>query len=181
MFANDSPGSNCDSWSGGTADFTGSTGNWIYAFKSSGGPKNSDDQNANIAQHSGQSPFSWSYASAKGGDSVNPLIASNSSPSGTASGGGGGSATSCVPRPTTGSFASGAAATTSGAAATQTAAETETESLDDGRPTAFPTNRPTQFRPTASPTGYRPSSTYFRVLGIRLRLPFFRARGNQLL
>ncbi|KAF2107466.1 hypothetical protein BDV96DRAFT_653807 [Lophiotrema nucula] len=132
--------SNCDSWSGGSADFTSSSGNWIYAAHTSSGPKNSDSQSASIAQHDTQDAFNWDYANAKGGDSVNPLVAAV--PSGTVSGGA--SVTSCVPRP------SGAAAST-GAGATATS--TKSDDNDDnhgppwrtgysGYPTASPTGRP---------------------------------------
>lgn len=74
-------GSNCNSWSGGTADFTSGSGNWIYAYQSSGGPKNTDDQSAMINYHSRGGVFSWNYANAKGGNSVNPLVIA--APSGT--------------------------------------------------------------------------------------------------
>ncbi|KAH7548655.1 integral membrane protein [Bipolaris maydis] len=70
--------SNCNSWSGGTMDFKSSSGNWIYAFQNSGGPKNTDDTSAQIDQHSGHSVFNWDFAQAKGGSSVNPLIATTS-------------------------------------------------------------------------------------------------------
>ncbi|KAJ4374960.1 hypothetical protein N0V83_002039 [Neocucurbitaria cava] len=67
--------SNCDSWSGGTADFTASECNWIYASQSSGGPKGSDDMSASIRQHNAEAAFLWDYTNAKGGDSVNPFMA----------------------------------------------------------------------------------------------------------
>jgi len=82
--------SNCHSWSGGSADFTAGNGNWIYAYQSSKGPKNSNDQNANIQQHSQESVFRWDYASAKGGNSVNPLLNTNT--------GGGTPTQSCIQR-----------------------------------------------------------------------------------
>ncbi|KAE8849939.1 hypothetical protein PTNB73_01055 [Pyrenophora teres f. teres] len=66
--------SNCNSWNGGTMDFTGGSGNWIYAYHSSNGPKNSDDTSAQIGIHSGQATFTWDFANAKGGSSVNPLV-----------------------------------------------------------------------------------------------------------
>ncbi|KAF2205626.1 CBD9-like protein [Delitschia confertaspora ATCC 74209] len=65
--------SNCQSWSGGTADFKADEGTWIYALKP-GSAKNTDDQRANIAQHSVASGFEWEYANAKGGNSVNPFL-----------------------------------------------------------------------------------------------------------
>ncbi|EUC42131.1 iron reductase domain protein [Bipolaris oryzae ATCC 44560] len=70
--------SNCNSWSGGTMDFKSGSGNWIYAFQNSGGPKNTDDTSAQISQHSDHSVFNWDFAQAKGGSSVNPLIATTS-------------------------------------------------------------------------------------------------------
>ncbi|KAF2865283.1 hypothetical protein BDV95DRAFT_260925 [Massariosphaeria phaeospora] len=133
--------SNCNAWADSSADFKVDKGDWIYAYQPSGGPKNSDDQSANINQHESAEAFSWSYASAKGGNSVNPLL--NAAPSG--SGSGGGSATGCVPRPT-------------GAAATATATETDKSDDDDvsstqqGRPTNFPYDQRPSWA-TASPTG----------------------------
>jgi len=59
-------------------DFKSSSGNWIYAFQNSGGPKNTDDTSAQINQHSDHSVFNWDFAQAKGGSSVNPLIATTS-------------------------------------------------------------------------------------------------------
>ncbi|EMD60695.1 hypothetical protein COCSADRAFT_40304 [Bipolaris sorokiniana ND90Pr] len=70
--------SNCNSWSGGTMDFKSGSGNWIYAFQNSGGSKNTDDTSAQINQHSDHSVFNWDFAQAKGGSSVNPLIATTS-------------------------------------------------------------------------------------------------------
>lgn len=77
-------GSNCDSWSGGSMDFKAANGNWIYAYRSSGGPKNSNSQSASISKHDDANAFQWSFADAKGGSSVNPLL--NAAPSGTGSG-----------------------------------------------------------------------------------------------
>lgn len=80
--------SNCQSWSGGTMDFTASTANWIYGHKS-GSSLNTDDVAADISQHDDAEPFEWVLAEAKGGDSVNPFVSSASttaSPSGSPSG-----------------------------------------------------------------------------------------------
>ena len=140
--ANIRSGSNCDSWSGGKADFSGDNGNWIYGYKP-GGPMESDDKEASITRHESAEAFKWSYADAQGGDSVNPLL--NSSPTGTASGGATGTA-NCVPRPTTGTFASGATAT----------ATTATDDDSSGRPTGAPTGPPSgrwSGRPSGYPTG----------------------------
>ncbi|KAH8719184.1 integral membrane protein [Phaeosphaeriaceae sp. PMI808] len=73
--------SNCNTWRGGKMDFKASSGSWVYAYAPSNGPKNSNDQSASINQHSQQAVFSWNFASAKGGSSLNPLI--NAIPSGT--------------------------------------------------------------------------------------------------
>jgi len=78
--------SNCDSWSGGTMDFTGSGGSWIWAAKS-GSALNSNDQSAGINQHSSMGSFKFDFAQAKGGSSVNPFangaaVASSSSGAG---------------------------------------------------------------------------------------------------
>ncbi|KAF2183018.1 iron reductase domain protein [Zopfia rhizophila CBS 207.26] len=138
--------SNCNSWSGGTADFTAGNGNWIYGVKNSGGPKRSNDQSANIAQHSNEDSFRWDYADAKGGNSVNPLV--NAAPSGTASNTG---TVSCVPRPT------GAASGSAGASPTATQTSDDDDDSRTGRPD-WATGSPSEWRsnwPTAAPTGYR--------------------------
>jgi hypothetical protein len=120
-------------------DFTRNSGNWIYAYQSSGGPKNDDSTSASIRQHNNQGVFDWEFAAAKGGSSINPLI--NTSPSGTTGGTDATpTATNCRQRP------SGAAAT---ASASKSAKPSKTQSYDDdddwwtGRPTARPTSFPT--------------------------------------
>lgn len=125
-------------------DFTAGSGNWIYGYQASGGPKNSNDQSANIREHSGKASFSWDFANAKGGDSVNPLV--NAAPSSTGTGTGGATATSCIPRETSG--------TASAASPRQTNNDdnndNDTTSTGNpgwgftGRPTARPTARPQQ-------------------------------------
>ena len=67
-------------------DFTSSSGSWIYAYQSSGGPLNSNSQSAAIKQHNEQATFTWSFADAKGGNSVNPLLSSSGTSTGTTSG-----------------------------------------------------------------------------------------------
>ncbi|KAJ4400141.1 hypothetical protein N0V91_008932 [Didymella pomorum] len=147
--------SNCNSWSGGTADFTASSGNWIYAYQSSGGALNTNDQSASIRQHNQHDSFSWSYANAKGGSSVNPLVNAAPAPSGTVSSGV--SVTSCIPRQ--GAQATGGSATASGTATaanpTQTSGSNNNDDDGDGngrpswapswataRPTSWPSGRP---------------------------------------
>jgi hypothetical protein len=137
--------SNCQSWSGGSMDFTSSSGNWIHAFQSSGGALNSDDTSATISQHgtSDASAFTWNFANAKGGNSVNPFTAASASGSGTVAGATGTS--SCVPRPTTGTFANAAATTT------------WPSTIPSGFASAFPTGFPSEWQshwPTAKPSGY---------------------------
>jgi hypothetical protein len=122
-------------------DFTAGNGDWIYGYKASGGPMDSNDKSARIDQHDGRASFTWDFAKAKGGDSVNPLI--SASPTGTGSGG----SSSCIPRP--------ASATGTAASATQSSGRTNDDVDDDdngednddddnwtGRPTARPTSRP---------------------------------------
>ncbi|KXT07496.1 hypothetical protein AC578_484 [Pseudocercospora eumusae] len=93
---------NCNSWSGGKMDFTDSSSDWIYAYKS-GNSMNSDDLSASISRHDNASPFTWNMASAKGGDSVNPFVSSSS---GTATSSGSSTATSsCIARPTSAEIA----------------------------------------------------------------------------
>lgn len=124
--------SNCNSWAGDTADFTAGSGNWVFAYLSSNGPMDSDDQNAMFRKHETTGRFQWDYANAKGGNSVNPLV--NVAPSGTATDGS--SITSCVPRPT--------------GATTGAVASTKTDDDEDNTSTGW---RPYPGFPTASPTG----------------------------
>ncbi|KXT14681.1 hypothetical protein AC579_6396 [Pseudocercospora musae] len=118
---------NCNSWSGGRMDFTGSSSDWIYGYKS-GVSMNSDDLSASISRHDNASPFTWNMASAKGGDSVNPFVSSSS---GNATSSGSSTATSsCIPRPTSAEIASPSGS---------------------GCPTAWPSQFSTSW-PTARPT-----------------------------
>jgi len=94
-------------------DFTRNSGSWIFAYQSSGGPKNDDSTSARIDQHSNQGVFDWQFAQAKGGSSVNPLV--NTSPTGTT---GGATPTNCRQRP-------------SGAAGTGNARPSQTNSNND--------------------------------------------------
>ena len=65
--------SNCQSWEGGTMDFTSSSTEWIYAYKS-GSPLNSDSLTESIPQHDYAAPLTWDIAGAKGGNDVNPFL-----------------------------------------------------------------------------------------------------------
>jgi hypothetical protein len=104
-----------------------------------------------MRQHSGKASFSWDYAKAKGGNSVNPLV--SAAPAATASGGS--PTASCIPRQALSGLAAstGSNANANGASATQTnSSPAQTGEGDDdrggsewwsGRPTARPTARPT--------------------------------------
>ncbi|EOD49164.1 putative integral membrane protein [Neofusicoccum parvum UCRNP2] len=93
---------NCQSWSGGSMDFTSSSASWIHASKS-GSALNSDDQSASISQHGNDyGSWDWDFTSAKGGSSVNPFASGTATTTGTSSG-----TQSCVPRPTSTGSGSG--------------------------------------------------------------------------
>ncbi|KAF2032415.1 hypothetical protein EK21DRAFT_110087 [Setomelanomma holmii] len=115
--------SNCDSWSGGSMDFKASSGNFIYAYQSLGGAKNSDSQSVSITEHNEHDQFSWSFANAKGGSSVNPLVNAAPAASGT---GGTATATSCIQR-----NAASASASTGASGSGTASAATPTQSSDD--------------------------------------------------
>ena len=105
---------------------------------------NSDDTSATISQHgtSDASAFIWNFANAKGGNSVNPFTAASASGSSTAAGATGATGTSsCVPRPTTGTFANAAATTT------------WPSTIPSEFASVFP-NGPPGGWPTAKPSGY---------------------------
>ncbi|KAF2449853.1 iron reductase domain protein [Karstenula rhodostoma CBS 690.94] len=146
--------SSCNSWSGGSASFSGGNGNWIYATKQSGGAQDTTSQSANIDEHDNHATFPWQYANAKGGNSVNPFVNAGSSGSGSASGGSGGAATSCVPRPAgaavTGTATTGTATNGGSSRATSTKTDDDDDGSHYGRPTNFPSG---WTRPTARPTG----------------------------
>lgn len=65
--------SNCDTWSGGSMDFSSSSAEWIFAVKA-GSSMNSGDLDANIGIHDGASSFMFDLAQARGGSAdVNPF------------------------------------------------------------------------------------------------------------
>lgn len=88
--------SNCDSWSGGSMDFSSSSASWIYAVKS-GSPLGSDQLNANIQQHEQASSFDFDLSAARSSENVNPFVAS----SGTGTGSGSGTSTDSGSIPST--------------------------------------------------------------------------------
>jgi hypothetical protein len=128
-------------------DFKSSSGNWIYAYQPSNGPKNSNDQSASIREHTEHSAFSWDFANAKGGSSVNPLV--NAVPSSSGSGNGGAVATSCIQRNAASATGS---STVAAASPTQSSDDSNNDNDDDNfhsaysgygsHPTARPSGRP---------------------------------------
>ncbi|KAK1818188.1 hypothetical protein LTR12_007466 [Friedmanniomyces endolithicus] len=83
--------SNCDSWSGGSMNFAGTSSHWIHAYKK-GAALDSDDVAHNIQQHDQSDAFLWDLSQARGGADANPFVSSASTavcpaPSTTASGG----------------------------------------------------------------------------------------------
>ncbi|KAF3006807.1 hypothetical protein E8E13_010450 [Curvularia kusanoi] len=140
--------SNCNSWSGGTADFTASSGNWVYAYLS-GSALNTNDQSASIRQHNQHDSFSWQYTNAKGGSSVNPFVNAAPAASGTGSsntGSGGSAVTSCIPRGAAQATGGSISGTATAASPTQTSGGDDNDSDDDSRTRGE--------RPTASPTAW---------------------------
>lgn len=139
--------SNCDSWSGGSMDFSSDSSQWIYAYKK-GEALNTDDLDASISQHDGASPFSWNLASAKGGDSANPFMAGSGSGSGSGTGTGSTSLPPC---------AGTAAATATLASLTATGSNADAKGCPTAYPTEFsaawPTARPT-WAASCFPSGY---------------------------
>jgi hypothetical protein len=137
-------------------DFKSSKGDWIYAFNPSNGPKNSDDKSVSIRQHTGHDAFSWDFANAKGGSSVNPLVAAAPAPAASGTGSGSGpAATSCRQR--------NAAASATGSGTAGAASPSQSSSSDDNNENddnggqrsryesmygSFPTARPTARPPT---------------------------------
>lgn len=68
---------NCDSWQGGSMDFTASSGGWLFASKP--GPEiNSADLSYNIEEHEAHGTFTWNFTPAQGGSDVNPFVSGDS-------------------------------------------------------------------------------------------------------
>ncbi|KAL6707287.1 hypothetical protein ACN47E_004275 [Coniothyrium glycines] len=63
---------NCQSWSGGSMDFSSSSGDWIHA-RLSGSALDSADVEHSIRRHSTHGAFTWTFDSAVGGASTNPF------------------------------------------------------------------------------------------------------------
>jgi hypothetical protein len=161
-------GSSCSSWSGGSASFSESNGNWIYATKQSGGAQDTTSQSANIDEHDDHETFKWSYANAKGGNSVNPLVSSGSS-GGSGSGSAGSAPTSCVPRPAgavvSGTATTGTATSQGSSRATSTKADDDDNASHHGwsswtHPTARPTGNPGEDNDKRAPLEERQDINY---------------------
>ncbi|EKG17309.1 DOMON domain protein [Macrophomina phaseolina MS6] len=100
---------NCQSWSGGSMDFTSSSATWIHASRS-GSALNTDDTSASIQQHGGDyGSWDWDFTAAKGGSSVNPFASGTA----TTTGGTSSSTQDCVPRPSGTASGSGSSSGTS--------------------------------------------------------------------
>ena len=69
---------NCESWQGGTMDFTASSGGWIFASRP-GPPIDSTSPSANIVEHQDHGTFTWDFSSAQGGSDVNPFVSGDDS------------------------------------------------------------------------------------------------------
>ena len=82
--------SNCESWKGGSTDFTSGSGSWIHASLQ-GDPLDSTDLGERIEQHQDRGSFTWDYSAAQGGNGDNPFVQAsrgNNSVSSSPSGGG---------------------------------------------------------------------------------------------
>jgi len=162
-------------------DFKSSSGSWVYAYQSSNGPKRSNDQAASIRQHNEHDVFSWDWASAKGGSSVNPLVAAVAP----GSGNGGPAATSCRQRNAASATGAGSA-TQAASSPTQSSSSSindddDDDDDDDDRRNAYsrgpyPTGRPNGPPPTkrqelpfcdeiSTPGGTNGNSNGFRPIG----------------
>lgn len=116
---------------------------------------NTNDQSASIRQHDQHESFSWQYANAKGGSSVNPLVNAAPAASGTASSGGGSAVTTCIPRQGAQATGDAASGTSTAASATQTSSDDDGDGDDNNDDSKTRWGRPTA-RPTAWPTGRPP-------------------------
>ncbi|KAK7703709.1 hypothetical protein SLS57_010816 [Botryosphaeria dothidea] len=100
---------NCNSWSGGSMDFSSSSATWIHASKS-GSALNSDDTSESISQHGNDyGSWDWDFSAAKGGSSANPFASGTATTTGGTSSG----TQDCVPRPTGTGSGSGSSSGTS--------------------------------------------------------------------
>jgi len=129
IYANEMPGTSCGSF----ADYSSSSGSWIWAAKS-GSAINSDDVGVSFQQHSNQGNAQFDFNSAKGGSAANPFTAAGST---------GGSATRCGSGSASGSSTTGTA-TTGGTTASGTSS---------GGPPAWVTSRFGTNVPTGNPFG----------------------------
>ncbi|KAK5707945.1 hypothetical protein LTR97_000484 [Elasticomyces elasticus] len=96
--------SSCNSWSGGSMDFSGSASRWIHAYRT-GSALNSDDPAENLQQHNQAYPFSWDLSQARVTADGNPFVssASNAPDSTPTTASAGSSGTSAIGNPNSGS------------------------------------------------------------------------------
>ncbi|GAB7353118.1 hypothetical protein MBLNU459_g3657t1 [Dothideomycetes sp. NU459] len=133
--------SSCHSWSGGSMDFSSSSGNFIYAVKS-GSALDSDSTSASISQHDSAAAFSFDFSQAKGGSSSDPFLTSDATTSSVASGSSGASGS-----------ASTKAASSCTAAKSATLTSTIASPTGSGCPTAWPSSWSSGW-PSTRPTQY---------------------------
>ncbi|KFZ24344.1 hypothetical protein V502_01175 [Pseudogymnoascus sp. VKM F-4520 (FW-2644)] len=105
---------NCQSWSGGTMDFTSTKSSWIYGTKS-GSALNTNSVSVSISQHDNYGSFSLNLATATGGNSANPFLTSSSVTTNSAS-----SATSAAASKKAGSDDSNSSSSSSGGSSSDT-------------------------------------------------------------
>ena len=134
---------NCDSWSGGSMDFSSSSASWIYAW-TSGSSLDTDELNANINRHEQASSFDFDFSSARSTENDNPFVASTGTDSGSGSGTGttdsGSVPASCTPIANSQSGSSGSStesADSSSSTSSGSSSSSDNDSDDDdssGRP-----------------------------------------------
>ncbi|GAB7352716.1 hypothetical protein MBLNU459_g3071t1 [Dothideomycetes sp. NU459] len=105
--------STCESWSGGSMNFSSNAGKFIYAYKS-GKALDTSSVSQGLDQHDDYGDFTLDFSQARGGSSFNPFVADASSPSGTSST----SSTSGTSTTATSSASSGASASSTPATTT---------------------------------------------------------------
>lgn len=120
----------CLSWDGGSMDFSSSSSQWIYGYRS-GSSLASDSVEASISQHNAASSFTLDLSAARSSLDGNPFTSSSDGTGSASASGSSGTSVSCTPI----SSATSTLASPSGS----------------GCPTAWPTEFTTAW-PTARPT-----------------------------
>lgn len=70
-------GDSCQTWSGGSMSYTDSNSPWLWSEKD-GAPISSDDESAQLIQHTNRGNFNFDLTQAAGGNSLNPFVVSSS-------------------------------------------------------------------------------------------------------